>query len=119
MIYAKRIVPGLNRFYSGHFQNTPNVNIFRLCSSSPMKSLEKPWSGSIEESAETTRAANLKFWGKPREASQFCDKKHEKGYTNPHWVGGKWRTGLVLDTKQKRATSIVLCNLPHNAQFQI
>ena len=28
MIYAKRIVSGLNRFYSGHFQNTPNIKTF-------------------------------------------------------------------------------------------
>ena len=28
MIYAKRIVPGVNRFYSGHFQSTPNVKTF-------------------------------------------------------------------------------------------
>ena len=25
MIYAKAVVPGLNRFYRGHFQNTPNI----------------------------------------------------------------------------------------------
>ena len=28
MIYAKRIVPGRNRFYSGYFQNTPNIKTF-------------------------------------------------------------------------------------------
>ena len=28
VIYAKRIVPGLSRFYSGHFQNTPNIKTF-------------------------------------------------------------------------------------------
>ena len=28
MIYAKTIVPGLNRFYRGHFQNTPNIKTF-------------------------------------------------------------------------------------------
>ena len=28
MIYAERIVPGLNIFYSGHFQNTPNIKTF-------------------------------------------------------------------------------------------
>ena len=28
MIFAERIVPGLNRFYSGHFQNTPNIKAF-------------------------------------------------------------------------------------------
>ena len=28
VIYAKRIVPGLNRFYRDHFQNTPNIKIF-------------------------------------------------------------------------------------------
>ena len=35
MIDAKTIVPGLDRFYSDNFQNTPNVkqNIFQLCRS--------------------------------------------------------------------------------------
>ena len=28
MIYAKRIVPELNRFYRGHIQNTPNLKTF-------------------------------------------------------------------------------------------
>ena len=28
MIYAKRIVPGLNRFYSGHLQNTLIIKTF-------------------------------------------------------------------------------------------
>ena len=28
VIYAKRFVLGLNRFYSGHFQNTPNIKTF-------------------------------------------------------------------------------------------
>ena len=28
VIYAERIVPGLNRFYSDHFQNTPNIKTF-------------------------------------------------------------------------------------------
>ena len=28
MIYTKTIVPGLNRFYRGHLQNTPNIKIF-------------------------------------------------------------------------------------------
>ena len=28
MIYAKKIVLGLNRFYRGHFQNTPNIKTF-------------------------------------------------------------------------------------------
>ena len=28
VICAKRIVPGLNRFYSGHFQNAPNIKTF-------------------------------------------------------------------------------------------
>ena len=28
MIYAERIVAGLRRFYSGHFQNTPNIKTF-------------------------------------------------------------------------------------------
>ena len=28
MIYAKRIVPALNIFYKGHFQDTPNVKTF-------------------------------------------------------------------------------------------
>ena len=28
MIYAKRVVPGLNRFYRGHFQDIPNVKTF-------------------------------------------------------------------------------------------
>ena len=28
MIYDKTIVPGLNRFYRGHFQNTPNIKTF-------------------------------------------------------------------------------------------
>ena len=28
MIYGKTIVPGLNRFYRGHFQNTPNIKTF-------------------------------------------------------------------------------------------
>ena len=28
MIYHKSIVPKLNRFYSGHFQNTPNIKTF-------------------------------------------------------------------------------------------
>ena len=28
MIYAKIIVPGLNRFCRGHFQDTPNVKTF-------------------------------------------------------------------------------------------
>ena len=28
MIYPKKVVPGLNRFYSGHFQNTPNIKTF-------------------------------------------------------------------------------------------
>ena len=28
MIYAKRIVPGINRFYRGHIQNTPNRKTF-------------------------------------------------------------------------------------------
>ena len=27
-IYAKKIVPGLNRFCSGHLQNTPNIKTF-------------------------------------------------------------------------------------------
>ena len=28
MIYAETIVTGLNRFYRGHFQNTPNIKTF-------------------------------------------------------------------------------------------
>ena len=28
VIYAERIVSGLNRFYSDHFQNTPNIKTF-------------------------------------------------------------------------------------------
>ena len=28
VIYAERIISGLNRFYSGHFQNTPNIETF-------------------------------------------------------------------------------------------
>ena len=28
MIYAKTIVTGLNKFYRGHFQNTPNIKTF-------------------------------------------------------------------------------------------
>ena len=28
VIYAKRIVPGLSRFYSGHFQNTLDIKTF-------------------------------------------------------------------------------------------
>ena len=28
VIYAKRIVTGLNRFYRGHFQNAPNIKTF-------------------------------------------------------------------------------------------
>ena len=28
MIYAKKIVLGLNRSHSGHFQNTPNIKTF-------------------------------------------------------------------------------------------
>ena len=31
VIYAERIVPGLNRFYSGHFQNAPNIKTFFGC----------------------------------------------------------------------------------------
>ena len=32
MIYPKELVPGLNRFYSGHFQNTINFyTFFRPC----------------------------------------------------------------------------------------
>ena len=27
-MYAKTIVTGLNRFYRGHFQNTPNIKTF-------------------------------------------------------------------------------------------
>ena len=29
--YSKELVPGLNRFYSGHFQNTPNSKTFFGC----------------------------------------------------------------------------------------
>ena len=28
MIYPKKVALGLNRFYSGHFQNTPNIKTF-------------------------------------------------------------------------------------------
>ena len=28
VIYSKRTVPRLNRLYSGHFQNTPNIKTF-------------------------------------------------------------------------------------------
>ena len=31
MIYAKKIIPGLNSFYSGHFQNTQNIKTFFGC----------------------------------------------------------------------------------------
>ena len=32
LIHTKRIVPGLKKFYSGHFQNTPNIKtFFGLC----------------------------------------------------------------------------------------
>ena len=88
MIYAKRIVPGLKRFYSGHFQNTPNIKTF---------SAMLPNSKNVENTAISVNRDI--FMGQKCSNSEIVNKDVRKKRQNDTYVlhlCNEWNPGLDL-----------------------